>query len=126
MGKVIGSKTSVHNGCFNNDYQLSMAKDPTLASKYSSTGGTATMLANRVSWFIDLSGPSLNLDSACSSSMVAFDIACQCLRNGDSTMVGSATICRLIRGSRKDNWPDQGTCFWLQPDFPSRFYFVSG
>ena len=89
MEKVVGSKTSVHNGCFSNDYQLANSKNPDLASKYAATGGTSTMLANRVSWFLDLKGPSFNLDSACSSSMMALDSACQCLRSGDSDMVSA-------------------------------------
>ena len=52
------------------------------------------MLANRVSWFFDLKGPSLNLDSACSSSMMALDLACQGLWNHNSSMVryGLATV----------------------------------
>ena len=87
MEKVIGSMTSVHNGCFANDYQLANSKDIETASKYSSTGATATMLANRINWFFDLKDPNLNLNSACSSSMMTFDITCQCLRNGDSIMV---------------------------------------
>jgi acyl transferase domain-containing protein len=45
------------------------------------------MLANRISWFFDLVGPSVNLDSACSSSMMALDHACKGLWNGDTTMV---------------------------------------
>ena len=89
---VVGSKVSVHNGCFSNDYELANAKDPDLAPKYGATGSTSTMLANRVSWFFDLRGPSFNIDSACSSSMIALDVACQGLRNGDSDMVGAHQV----------------------------------
>jgi acyl transferase domain-containing protein len=45
------------------------------------------MLSNRVSWFYDFHGPSMNIDSACSGSLVALDQACTSLRNRDSTMV---------------------------------------
>ena len=46
------------------------------------------MLANRLSWFFDLTGPSLNIDTACSSSLMALHVACQALRNRESSMVG--------------------------------------
>ena len=55
--------------------------------KYTGTGGASSMLSNRLSWFLDLKGPSLTIDTACSSSMVALDVACQALRNGESNMV---------------------------------------
>jgi acyl transferase domain-containing protein len=45
------------------------------------------MLANRISWFFDLTGPSITLDSACSSSLMALDFACQGLRCEDTNMV---------------------------------------
>ncbi|KAF2807344.1 uncharacterized protein BDZ99DRAFT_500567 [Mytilinidion resinicola] len=44
------------------------------------------MLANRIGWFFGLTGPSVNLDSACSSSMMAMDFACQALSSGDASM----------------------------------------
>jgi 3-oxoacyl-(acyl-carrier-protein) synthase len=45
------------------------------------------MLSNRVSWFYDFHGPSMDIDSACSGSLVALDQACTSLRNRDSTIV---------------------------------------
>lgn len=64
-----------------------LLRDLEMLPKYGATGGSITLLANRLSWFFNLTGPSVNLDTACSSSMIAVDIACQGLRNGDSTMV---------------------------------------
>jgi acyl transferase domain-containing protein len=46
-----------------------------------------SMLANRVSWFYNFTGPSMNIDSACSSSLSALHIACQDLLSGTSKMV---------------------------------------
>lgn len=84
---MIGSKTSVYTGCFSNDYLTLLCKDPQAAPKYAAAGTAVAMLANRISWFFNLLGPSVNLDSACSSSMMAFDLACQGLWNGDCKMV---------------------------------------
>lgn len=87
MERVAGSKTGVYTGSFADDYKMMMIRDLEALPKYAATGGAMTLLANRLSWFFNFGGPSVNLDTACSSSMIALDIACQGLRNGDSTMV---------------------------------------
>lgn len=87
MEKIFGSRTSVYTGCFTDDYRIMLSKDTDLFLKHSSIGLNVSLLAARLSWFFNLTGPCVNLDSACSSSMMAFDLACQGLRNGDSTMV---------------------------------------
>ena len=81
-----GSNTSVHTGCFTADYLHQLLSDAENPPMYSVVGGNLSMLANRVSWFYDLMGPSVNLDSACSSSAMAIDQACQLLRSGEADM----------------------------------------
>ncbi|TRX97451.1 hypothetical protein FHL15_001729 [Xylaria flabelliformis] len=76
----------VYSGCMTYDYKDITTRDLEDFPKYAATGITSNMLANRVSWFYNLLGPSITLDSACSSSLMAFDIACQGLRNGDCSM----------------------------------------
>ncbi|KAL9608149.1 MAG: hypothetical protein Q9167_007001 [Letrouitia subvulpina] len=93
--KVRGSNTSVHTGCFTADYANLAAKDPEQMSRYSATGLANSMLSNRLSWFFDLRGPSVTLDSACSSSMIALDLACQGLWSGQSDM-GLVAGCNLM------------------------------
>ena len=87
MEKASGSKTSVYTGCFTEDYKFSLLKDMAMIPKYAATGVAVSMLAARLSWFFNFTGPCVNLDSACSSSFMAFDLACQGLRNGDTEMV---------------------------------------
>ncbi|KAJ4345482.1 uncharacterized protein N0V89_011614 [Didymosphaeria variabile] len=60
--------------------------DPLAIPTYAATGTGASILANRISWFFDLKGPSVNMDSACSSSGMALDLACENLRNGSTKM----------------------------------------
>ncbi|MEU4447808.1 SDR family NAD(P)-dependent oxidoreductase [Actinosynnema sp. NPDC050801] len=43
-------------------------------------------IANRVSYFLDLSGPSFAVDSACSSSLTAVHLACESIRRGECRM----------------------------------------
>lgn len=51
-------------------------------------------VANRVSYFLDLHGPSLSVDTACSSSLSALEMACSALRNDDIAMaiVGGVSL----------------------------------
>jgi hypothetical protein len=51
------------------------------------TGTTMSILANRLSWYFDLKGPSIQLDTACSSSMTAMDLACKSLQDSQTSMV---------------------------------------
>jgi acyl transferase domain-containing protein len=58
------------------------------------TGNDANFLATRVSYELDLVGPSMNVQTACSSSIVAVHLACQSLLNGecDVALAGASTI----------------------------------
>lgn len=64
-----------------------MFQDPETEHRYAATGLSMSMVANRVSWFFNLKGPSMNLDSACPSSLTALHLACQGLRTGEASMV---------------------------------------
>ena len=86
LERVSGTSTSVHTGCFTDDYKLQTLSDTEQISRYAATGLSLAMLANRLSWFFTLSGPSVNLDSACSCSGIAIDHACSLLRSGDCEM----------------------------------------
>ncbi|KAH7397176.1 hypothetical protein BKA66DRAFT_566312 [Pyrenochaeta sp. MPI-SDFR-AT-0127] len=94
LSKVSGSKTSCFVGCFTKDYEEMQRRDMELAPKYQSTGASQTMLSNRLSYFFDMKGPSVTLDTACSSGLVAVHLACQSLRMGESSMavVGGSNL----------------------------------
>ena len=87
MDKAAGSQTSVHVGCFGNDYRNLIFKDVEMSADYDVFGVNVSMNANRLSWFFDFRGTSMNIDTACSSSLVALDLACQGLLNRDADMV---------------------------------------
>ena len=49
LDKLSGFNTSVHTGCFTDDYKLQLVKDPEQLSTYAATGVAMSMLANRLS-----------------------------------------------------------------------------
>lgn len=89
MENVSGSRTAVYTGSFGFDYMLQLCRDPENPPMYAALGFGISMLANRLSWFFNLRGPSIGLDSACSSTAMGVDIACQALRNGSCDMVNT-------------------------------------
>ncbi|ORJ26109.1 type I polyketide synthase [Rouxiella badensis] len=78
-----GSKTGVFVGAMANDWAARSIADDDNINSHMITGNGLAIIANRVSYHYDFKGPSLSLDSACSSSILAMHYAVQSLRNGD-------------------------------------------
>ncbi len=80
---VKGSNCGVYVGISSADYAYRFADDLGAIDSTVATGNTTSIAANRISYVFDLHGPSMAIDTACSSSMVAFHQACQSIRNGE-------------------------------------------
>ncbi|WP_218081862.1 type I polyketide synthase [Anthocerotibacter panamensis] len=80
---LAGSATGVYVGMGSSDYAYRCGLDPTALSAYSPTGHALSIAANRLSYFLDVHGPSLVVDTACSSSLMAVHLACQSLWLGE-------------------------------------------
>ncbi|WP_320667360.1 thioester reductase domain-containing protein [Prochlorococcus sp. MIT 1307] len=59
-------------------------------------GNTGCIAANRISYFLDLKGPSFTVDTACSSSLVAVHLACESLWRGESELAIAGGVQALI------------------------------
>ncbi|MGE5271299.1 MAG: beta-ketoacyl synthase N-terminal-like domain-containing protein, partial [Thiohalocapsa sp.] len=87
--KLAGTGTGVYIGASSTDYRDLRLGDPASGDSYSMTGGTLSIIANRISYVFDLRGPSFTVDTACSSSLVALHHACEAIRGG---RIGSAIV----------------------------------
>ena len=79
-----GSQCGVYIGVASLDYSYRMADDMAAIDTATATGNTSSIASNRISYVFDLHGPSMSMDTACSSSMVAFHQACQAIRSGET------------------------------------------
>jgi natural product biosynthesis luciferase-like monooxygenase protein/amino acid adenylation domain-containing protein len=79
-----GSATGVYVGMSTHDYEQLQNTAADGLTVYAATGSAASIAANRLSYTLDLRGPSVVVDTACSSSLVAVHLACQSLRSGET------------------------------------------
>ncbi|RVE58603.1 hypothetical protein OJAV_G00195920 [Oryzias javanicus] len=87
MEKASGTRTGVFFGIMNRDYETNAAHvHPSVINHWTGTGLAMSIAANRVSYVFNLTGPSLSLDCACSSSLVSLHLACQSIKQGDCDM----------------------------------------
>ena len=78
-------RTGVFLGVMNLDYGalLTDTSNYNNINQFTFTGMTASILANRVSFCLNLTGPSIAVDTACSSSLTALKLACDNLHHED-------------------------------------------
>jgi polyketide synthase PksL len=79
---LAGSRTGVFVGVMWGHYELLGAEAIGQANGALPNSSHAS-IANRISYLFDLHGPSIALDTMCSSSLTAIHLACQAIRNGD-------------------------------------------
>jgi phthiocerol/phenolphthiocerol synthesis type-I polyketide synthase D len=91
-----GSRTGVFVGLSATEYGSLTMADVAGVDVWTGTGAAASITANRLSYLLDLRGPSLTLDTACSSSLVAVHQAVQSLRRGESETALAAGVNVLL------------------------------
>ncbi|KAF4594413.1 polyketide synthase [Ophiocordyceps camponoti-floridani] len=94
MEALAESDAACFVGGFTNDYQRIVTSESEATPQYTMTGNSTAMMANRVSWFLNLRGPSVTVDTACSSSMAAFHLACETIRSESNE-----TRCAMVGGT---------------------------
>ncbi|WP_280443471.1 polyketide synthase Pks13 [Nocardia brasiliensis] len=99
-----GAPVGVFIGTSTSDFMLVAAlgvgnQDPNLpasAAAYGITGASSGIIANRVSYFYDFRGPSVAVDTACSSTLVAVHQAVRALRDGDADLALAGGVNMLL------------------------------
>jgi acyl transferase domain-containing protein/acyl-CoA synthetase (AMP-forming)/AMP-acid ligase II/acyl carrier protein/NAD(P)-dependent dehydrogenase (short-subunit alcohol dehydrogenase family) len=94
LERVKGTQTGVFVGISTNDYGRAINPERARTDLFWCTSNALSIAANRISYFLDVHGPSMAVDTACSSSLVALHLACQSLRKGESeiALVGGVNV----------------------------------
>jgi phthiocerol/phenolphthiocerol synthesis type-I polyketide synthase D len=113
LSALQGSVTGVFVGLSALEYgHLTMA-NLSGVTPWTSTGAAGSIAANRMSYLLDLRGPSMTIDTACSSSLVAVHQACRSLRNGECGTALAAGVNVLLSPAVTANFDQVGA---LAPD----------
>lgn len=78
-------KVGVFVGAMFQEYQMYGAQMTTLG-KPDSIYGTLSSIANRISYYYNLHGPSFTVDTMCSSSLTALHLACESIHNKECSL----------------------------------------
>ncbi|CAB3765827.1 1,4-dihydroxy-2-naphthoyl-CoA synthase [Paraburkholderia humisilvae] len=84
-GDGLPGRVGVYAGAMYNEYQL-LGAEASLAGRRAGFASNPASIANRVSYFLNLHGPSMVVDTMCSSSLTAIHVACQDLRLGRTAL----------------------------------------
>ncbi|MBD8268127.1 type I polyketide synthase, partial [Pseudomonas fluorescens] len=97
---LAGSRTGVFVAAFNHDYKQLLESAGLPIDAHHSTGNAAAVIANRISHFYDLHGPSVLVDTACSGSLSAIHQAVQSLRLGETELALAGGVNLLLTPDR--------------------------
>ncbi|NEB13980.1 hypothetical protein G3I32_35000 [Streptomyces coelicoflavus] len=106
-------RTGVYIGACGDDHGRGALEDLPAITARTGTGAALSVLAARLSYVLDLRGPSLTVDTACSSSLVALHLARQGLLSAecDTALVGGVNL--LLSPGVTLNFMESGA---LSPD----------
>ncbi|KAH6866263.1 acyl transferase domain-containing protein [Thelonectria olida] len=90
-----GSDTAVYMGVDSDDYSRLLLEDLPNIEAWMGIGTTAHGIPNRISYHLDLMGPSAAVDAACASSLCAVHVGRQAVLSGESkvAIVGGVNVC---------------------------------
>ncbi len=88
------SNTGVFMGCMGSEAAGTYVADANRLTGYEAAGISLAMLSNRISYFFDFNGPSMTIDTACSSSIFALSAGIDAIITGrcDFALIGGANL----------------------------------
>ena len=95
-GSLSGSNTGIFVATTGSGYKDLVAKSGGSSESYSATGSVPSIGPSRMSYLLNLHGPSEPIETACSSSLVAIHRAVSSITNGDCDMAISGGINTLL------------------------------
>ncbi|WP_243715075.1 type I polyketide synthase [Micromonospora sp. KC207] len=116
---LAGTDVGVFAGVCTYDYGGHQLEDLPHIDAWTGIGAATCAVANRVSHVLDLRGPSLSIDTACSASLVALHLAAQSLRLGESTLALAGGVNLIVTPGQSITLGSAGA---LAPDGRSKSF----
>lgn len=113
VSDLAGSQTGLFVGVGASDYYELLKDSGVDVQAQTSTGMAHSILANRISFLLDIHGPSEPIDTACSSSLVAVHRAIESIKNGDCDMAIAGGVNVILRPTYYISFSKAG---FLSPD----------
>ncbi|RYP39087.1 hypothetical protein DL767_002350 [Monosporascus sp. MG133] len=94
LKQMDGKPVACFVGAYSSDYGDMQNRDPEDRPANNAIGIGRAIMANRISYFLNIKGPSITIDTACSGSLVGLDMACRVLQSGevDAAIVATSNI----------------------------------
>jgi polyketide synthase PksN len=86
VSDLSGTRTGLFLGVGTTDYSMLVGENGIALDGYTASGNSHSVTANRVSFLLNLRGPSAPIDTACSSSLIAFHRALESIHSGSCEM----------------------------------------
>ncbi len=99
LREMSGGEVGVFVGALWQPYQ-SIGTEETMNGNPVAPSGLLYSIANRISYYLNLSGPSLAIDTACSASLTAVHMACQSIRSGDCNVAIAGGVNLSLHSSK--------------------------
>ncbi|MFG1949359.1 type I polyketide synthase [Nonomuraea sp. NPDC048826] len=120
--RLAGTDAGVFVGVCTADYGGRLLEDLPQIEAWTGIGAATCAVANRISYSLDLRGPSMAVDTACSASLVALHLAAQSLRLGESDVALAGGVNLLVTPGQTLTL---GTAGALAPDGRSKSFDAS-
>ena len=97
LQQVKGARAGVFTGAWSGDFENNLYAAGKSLDLHLITGIGRFPGPNRISYALDLRGPSIAVDTACSSSLVAVHLACQSIWSGESEFALAGGVNAILR-----------------------------
>jgi polyketide synthase PksN len=103
-----GSRTGLFVGVSTHNYCELLQQAGAIGVAHASTGTMHSVLANRISYLLNLHGPSEPIDTACSSSLIAIHRAVRSIQEGDCEMAIAGGVSVILTPTLHISFDDAG------------------
>ncbi|AZS14154.1 SDR family NAD(P)-dependent oxidoreductase [Paenibacillus lutimineralis] len=98
-GKVSGKKVGVFVGVMNSHYQM-LGAEQYANGQLLDVRSSFASIANRISYYFNFKGPSIAVDTMCSSALVAIHMACESIRHGESELAVAGSVNTVVHPAK--------------------------